>query len=291
MKKGFTLIELIAVILILATIGLIVFPIVNGTIKSNKEKLYNAQIKEIELACEKWAYANIDLLPLDGNSITLTIYELKRMGFLPIDMHNPMNDEIIPNDMRITISNLNGNYKYNVLENSGTNYITDINENSPIIVLNGNPLEYVEMGSSYNEFGAQAKDRYGNVLPVTIIYNYNDTQVAQIQTNDFKTYTVNYSTTYNLNNENYVSSITRTIIIRDTLKPVISVPSQVTLTLREALNYDVLDGVSVSDNSNEEITIIASNLNIAVGKQIVTYSACDSSNNCESKRRIINITE
>ena len=40
MKKGFTLVELITVLIILAVIGLIVFPTVNSTIKESKEKAY-----------------------------------------------------------------------------------------------------------------------------------------------------------------------------------------------------------------------------------------------------------
>ena len=47
MKKGFTLIEMLAVIVILAIISLIIFPEVNKVIKSSKEKSYKTQIDNL----------------------------------------------------------------------------------------------------------------------------------------------------------------------------------------------------------------------------------------------------
>ena len=65
MKKGFTLAELLGVIIILGVIALITFPIVNRNIRESQEQLYATQLEEIELAAEKWAYKNVDLLPIN----------------------------------------------------------------------------------------------------------------------------------------------------------------------------------------------------------------------------------
>lgn len=40
MKKGFTLIEIIAIIILLSVIVLITYPVINNLITENKEKLY-----------------------------------------------------------------------------------------------------------------------------------------------------------------------------------------------------------------------------------------------------------
>ena len=48
MKKGFTLVELIAVIVLLSLIALFTLPSVNKTIKDRKEALYNVQIDNIK---------------------------------------------------------------------------------------------------------------------------------------------------------------------------------------------------------------------------------------------------
>ena len=109
---GFTLVELLGVLIVLAVIALITFPIVNNTIKENKEKLYSAQLEEIKSSAEKWAYANLSLLPTNENeSITVTLLELKKAGYVSIDSRNPKTGELLPNDMIITIIFKNNNYE------------------------------------------------------------------------------------------------------------------------------------------------------------------------------------
>lgn len=63
MKRGFTLAELLGVIVILGVIAIIVTPIVTGTLNESKEKAYNKQISIVENAAKKWGTENIDLLP------------------------------------------------------------------------------------------------------------------------------------------------------------------------------------------------------------------------------------
>ena len=44
--------------------------------KSRKEKLYIAQIEEIKLATEKWAYKNMDMLPNDEGKVVEEVNNL-----------------------------------------------------------------------------------------------------------------------------------------------------------------------------------------------------------------------
>lgn len=292
MKKGFTLVELVASIIILGVIGLIAYPVVNSTIKNNKEKLYQSQIKEIEQAAESWAYKNLDLLPNDSESITITILELKKAGLLPLDIRDPRDNELFANDMEISIALENNIYVYNVNEESGTSITSDFNENSPILILNGNAIEYIEVGSIYNEIGAKAKSKDGSIIDnISIMYQYNGSEIALINTNEFKTYTIVYSASDVVNGKTYTSNVTRTVVVRDTTAPFLTLPSQVDITLSELSSFDLLDGVEAIDNSGEVINIIVSDLEASIGKKIVSYTACDSRNNCVTKKRIINITE
>lgn len=78
MKKGFTLVELLAVIAILGLIMVIVTPIVTDLITSSKQKAYEEQVKFIENAAMNWStthssdintdpyYVSVDRLITDG---------------------------------------------------------------------------------------------------------------------------------------------------------------------------------------------------------------------------------
>jgi len=292
MKRGFTLVELLATLIVLATLGLIIFPVVSNTIRNGKDKLYEAQINEIEEATEKWAYLNIDLLPLEGESTTITILELKKAGFLPLDIRNPKTNELLPNDMQVVISSNKGIYNFEVNVESGTKIESEVNENSPIIVLNGTPIEYIEIGTEYVDKGVKAKNKFGDSInEVNIVYQYDGTEIGSLDTTVFKTYTVVYSVSSEINGTIYTSSITRTVVVRDTTKPELIIPSKIDITLAETSSFNVLDGVVVTDNSGEDITVATTGFDVSVGQKVVSYTACDSNNNCITKKRIVNITE
>ena len=286
--KGFTLTELLGVIIVLGVIALITFPIINNTIKENKEKLYNTQLDEIKSSAEKWAYSNLNMLPSNENeSITVTLLELKKAGFVPIDSRNPKTGELLPNDMAITITLKNNNYEIFVDGDSGSDLSNEFNENAPTIILNGNYINYVEINSSYEEKGAKAISKDGNEVVVNITYQENGSEIGNIDVTKFSTYTVIYSATSN----GYTSRITRTVVVRDTTAPNLIVPDTVELTKDQLSSFNLLEGVSVSDNSGETINIETRGFDRLPTDKIIEYKACDSHNNCTIKRRLLKIKE
>ncbi len=289
LNLGFTLAELLGVLIILAIVATIAIPIVNKSIKSSKEKLYNSQLEEIKNSAEKWAYSNIDLLPNnDGESITITIYELKKGGLLSLDVRNPKTGELLPNDMVITITFKNNNYEIYVDGESGSDIDNEVNNNSPILILNGNFIEYVEINSNYEEKGAIAKDKDGNQIEdIQISYQLNGVEVPSIDTGSFNTYTAIYSAT----SEEYTSKVTRTIVIRDTTAPDLIVPGTTEVYLNELDSFNLLEGVSATDNSGEGIYIETRGFDRLPTDKIVEYTACDSHNNCITKRRLIKVID
>ena len=287
MKKGFTLAELLGVIVILAVVALIAFPIVSQSIDSNRKKLYQSQLDEIKLGAEKWAYENINMLPTANNgTVTITLLNLKESGFLPLDIKNPITGKLLPNDMTITITYRNNSYDITVNGESGTDVNNDFNSNAPTIILNGEAITYVEIKGTYSELGAIAKDKDGNLIDdISITYREGSTEVGGIDASRFTTYSVVYSATSN----GYTSNITRTVIVRDTTAPVLSLEDTTELTKDELASFNLLAGVSVTDNSGETINIQTSGFDRLPTDKIVEYKACDSSNNCTTKRRIIKI--
>lgn len=114
-NRGFTLAEVLGVITIIALLALLVTPSVTKIIKKNKEKLYDIQIETIESAAKDYAIKNTDLLPEEGNSIIITLGELKRSGFLTEEVRNPITKELFSDDLKIEIANVQGEYTYTVM--------------------------------------------------------------------------------------------------------------------------------------------------------------------------------
>lgn len=115
-KNGFTLAEVLGVITILALIALLVTPVVTKTINNNKQKLYDIQIETIEKAAKDYAIKNMNLLPEEGDTVVITLGELKREGFVKSDIRNPITKELFPDNVKIEIGNHNNQYTYQVLE-------------------------------------------------------------------------------------------------------------------------------------------------------------------------------
>lgn len=64
-KKGFTLVEVLAVITIIAILGLISIPIIGKVIDNSKLKARNTQINMIIETARKWSTENVRLLSDD----------------------------------------------------------------------------------------------------------------------------------------------------------------------------------------------------------------------------------
>ncbi len=86
MKKGFTLVELLGVIVILGVIGVIVTPLTQNIILENNEKMCKMQITSFEKAARE--YTNKNAFKLDcpsGNCdeiYNVSISDLQDEGFL-----------------------------------------------------------------------------------------------------------------------------------------------------------------------------------------------------------------
>ena len=98
-KEGFTLVELLAVVVIIGITYLIIFPSVTSFIDKSKEKSYNIQVDLIEKASKKWGVDNTDELlkkdPYHLNNINLTLTTLKKEGYLQdMFIENPKNKKI-----------------------------------------------------------------------------------------------------------------------------------------------------------------------------------------------------
>ena len=103
-KNGFTLVELIAVIVILGLLALIANSSVVNVVKNSKSDLYNAQLKLIESAAETWGNDNLDKLPNDGECKYLTLANLKNYGLIKEEIINPKTNSEFSDNLYIKIT-------------------------------------------------------------------------------------------------------------------------------------------------------------------------------------------
>lgn len=116
MKKGFTLIELLGVIVVLSLIILIVSPNVKKIIKGGRNELYQEQLNGIEESARVWGAKHLGEMPDEGESIEVTLDELKKDGSAKKDLINPKTDEPFDDNFtKVIITNKNGNFKYEVV--------------------------------------------------------------------------------------------------------------------------------------------------------------------------------
>ncbi|MBQ8234698.1 MAG: prepilin-type N-terminal cleavage/methylation domain-containing protein [Bacilli bacterium] len=112
MKKAFTLVELLATISILAIIISIATVSVIKIIDTNRQKLYDIEIKNIIEIAKLYYTNNLEELPDDNNNSCITLNTLISSGYTK-EIINPKTNKPFHN-LAIKVTNSNGNYVYEI---------------------------------------------------------------------------------------------------------------------------------------------------------------------------------
>lgn len=118
-KDGFTLIEMLGVLVILSLLALLIAPVITKVVRNNKQKLYDVQIETIEKAAKDYATKNMDILPEEGSTSAITLGQLKKAGLVQMEIRNPITKELFSDDLVVEIRNTNHQYIYKVVEENG----------------------------------------------------------------------------------------------------------------------------------------------------------------------------
>jgi type IV pilus assembly protein PilA len=121
-SNGFTLPELLGVIIILGLIALIAVPIINETIDKSKTRSYNAQVKTIEESGKKWGIEYTSLLPTGTDKCNIYLGTLINSGYLPDDKFIDPRDGSEMNgviEISYNVTSKTYNYEYKQTASSG----------------------------------------------------------------------------------------------------------------------------------------------------------------------------
>lgn len=115
-KKGFTLVELLGIVAIIAAILVFVVPSVIGMLKRDEEKEYQRFLTDINLATETYVQLNIKQYPdLEnvGGTYSISMQTLIENGYIKSTMTNPRTDrKVNKNDTVEVTRKSDGSYSY-----------------------------------------------------------------------------------------------------------------------------------------------------------------------------------
>ena len=111
MKKGFTLVELLAIVILLGIVSAIVYPVVNTQIDLAKDKAYEQTITSIEEAAKRYGTKNILGYSTEEQALSLSTLILAG-ELLEEDLVNPKDDSKITGCVYYKWNDTNKTYEY-----------------------------------------------------------------------------------------------------------------------------------------------------------------------------------
>lgn len=121
-EKGFTLVEILAVLSIIGLIMMLIVPVAIGIINDTKDQAYDVQVENIEAAARSYVAeysSTINELQNTGGTYTLTLRMLTDEGYIDEPIKNPKTNQNFNLDTSsVLVTKLvNGSFSYAVTTN------------------------------------------------------------------------------------------------------------------------------------------------------------------------------
>lgn len=128
-NKGLTLVETIAVLIILAIVAVIAVPNIAKNLRKGKNNLTDVQVNTVKTAAKNWSFDNLDKLKDDENALKLTVAELQEDGYLDEKVIDPKdkngnNIAVFAIIKQTKLANNNYKYEYGAYYNMDDYYKT-----------------------------------------------------------------------------------------------------------------------------------------------------------------------
>lgn len=290
MKKGFTLVELLGVLITIGFISLITIPVVTSIIKNSKNRLYDTQVNLIIDAAKKYVLENVDDETKISKTLNnyLTVETLIKNGYLEnkgegskVEIKDPRDESQIMNGC-VTVKYKNNKFKYTYSDST----CEELNEgHAPTITINEKTIK-IEVNSSFDlntiNSKVSAKTYDGESLEISNpVITKGGKVVSNVDTSILNArYLLTYTVTDPSNNLSAKDKIK--IIINDTTAPNIEIPNSENnrITVKVGDRFTIPDAI-VTDNSGEKIEAVATGTvdTQIVGTNTITYKAIDTSGN------------
>lgn len=123
-NKGFSLVELLAVIILLGILAVVLIPNMYSHLQDSKDDLYDTQVNVIKEAAESYVADNIDIINCSsiGENTEISLSDLQSGGYLKEDFKNPKTNKNFDSNQIVTVictektnsqtGNINYIYKY-----------------------------------------------------------------------------------------------------------------------------------------------------------------------------------
>jgi len=280
-KKGFTLIEVLAIIILLGVLVTIIVSFVDDDIKLARNYATESQVNLIEDSAKIY-YLNYksEIPSIDTtNIVSITVQTLCDKGFIKDKDLKVNTKETVKKTDRVLIYLINGEL---------LTFYDKTQTTSPIIILKGPKELKLKKGGLYTEYGAILI----NPVTVTITDIPSASITGTVDTSVEGTYKRYYVAT-GATQETRVIIVEDSKTIEDNIKPVITLiganPLNITLG-----SYFVDPGASATDNEDGDITsriTKSGTVNTSVkGTYYINYDVIDvSGNKAITKTRIVNV--
>lgn len=209
-NKGFTLTEVIGVVVILALLALLVIPVFERALNEYRYDAYDNQIRNIKMSARNYYTDKLAAVSLrDESTLIITLGQLKLEGYIEPNIINPVerapfSDETIiklyKTDELVTVEIYDSEIDSVLL-------LTD----PPYVRLYGEAVTSICYGSTYSELGVFAKDQNDNIISdyETLYFNSDNEHININGIDDYGVYYVSYSVEASGN----VRKIIRTILV------------------------------------------------------------------------------
>lgn len=288
-KKGFTLVELLAVIVVLAIILAIAIPSISGIIKNPTKRAFNYDAKMVIKAIEYQKLENDRFNPLEVTkenmmeTIGLSDYNYEQVSIL---IKNGVIEVVL-----VGQGKWDGFTAYGSIKNMRVVDSEDYDATPPSITILGDNPKEVGKGTVYYDEGATASDLKDGIINIfsVVIKNANNVVVDNIDTSTFTTYTITYTA---VDSQGNIAISIRRVNIVDKTKPVITILGDNPININADDIYND-EGATALDETDGDITnsiIVTGSVNPSVvGTYTITYTVKDAANNQTTATRTVNV--